>query len=242
MECQGAFAHATSEVANASLGLPLTGGVNLPILDGLDLESLLSLTASAIETECRLDAHNLLARTTILDAELGVGLLAGLLGEGGLELDALLELAPNTTIDLLDGLLRVVINEQIIDWDPVAMNHASVTVNGVHVTSDLLDVDVTLAQSNCEITGGGNGSVDLGTSWVTGGSTMELNGEGGGNVVVPPLPIGDLVVLLDELLTLPVPEIVEIVTDIVPLPVGQILNNLPSMLSLDLNMLLLGGM
>lgn len=251
VECDGAFAKAEAEVANVSLGVPVLP--DLPALDlleelGLDLEGLVSLTASAIKSECRLDAHNLLARTTILDADLGVALLAAILGGDAVDLDAmagaLVTLPPNTKLNVLDGLLEITINEQIIDFVPTDMraglptaDRAAVTVNALHVRSDLLDIDVVVSQSNCEIIGSGPKAIDLANSFDTGGSTIEIGAVSTGGINLPPLPIKEIIELVDEIVPLPVQELVDFVDQIVPLGVNDLIDSIS-----QVDLLGLGGM
>lgn len=260
IECRGAFAQASAEAANVALELPVLADIDLPILgDTLDLDALLELTASVVKSECRLDAHNLLARTTILDADLGLALLASILGGEVVDIDATagatIELPPNTRLGI-EGVLEIILNEQIIEFEPTdelngvpTADRAAVTVNGVHVVSELLDIDVIVSQANCEIVGSGPRSIDLSNSWNTGGSTIEVGAVVDGGITLPPLPLPEIIDFIDNLLPLPVQGIVDFVDQVVPLPVNGILNELGQggMLNLDLNglnvsgLLLLGG-
>ena len=99
------------------------------------------LEADVVTAECESNGDGSSGESTLVDAAVAGNAVA-------------VNPPPNTTIDLLNGTVRVVLNEQLVTNTPGV--ETTITVNAVHVTANvagLVNADIIVSQARCRAAG-----------------------------------------------------------------------------------------
>lgn len=129
----------TAGVLNVSTqGTTGPGGTATSSASVADANVLNAISATLISSTCTANESGVTGSTTLVNAVLADGTVVS--GTPG----------PNTEFTLLGGDIRVILNEQIVTDEP---GYDAITVNAVHVifSGDLVQGDVILAQSHCDV-------------------------------------------------------------------------------------------